>query len=112
MSLASSAAYVALIRCNSKSIASLKLAFEWHARDIGDMISTLSKILNITDVSTSYQHSQENFDQYDNRHNTKTFAPRLGLATFAPRLGLATLAPRLRRQNYLNDFDSENGDMG
>jgi hypothetical protein len=46
MSLSSSTVYVALIRRNSMSIESLKLAHEWHAGDVGDIISTLRNRLH------------------------------------------------------------------
>jgi hypothetical protein len=81
MSLSSSDAYVALMRRNSMSIESFKLALE-HAGDVGDMISTLRKRLNIIDVLTANTPGRENLDKDDDR------AFRLRLPTLPPRPGL------------------------
>lgn len=67
MSLSSSAVYVALIRRNSMSIESLKLAHEWHAGDVGDIISTLRNRLDVIDVSSTNMPGRENLHNDDHR---------------------------------------------
>ena len=67
MSLSSSAVYVALIRRNSMSIESLKLAHEWHAGDVGDIISTLRNRLDVIDVSTTNMPGRENLHNDDHQ---------------------------------------------
>jgi hypothetical protein len=67
MSMSSSAVYVALIRRNSMSIESLKLAHEWHAGDVGDIISALRNRLDVIDVSTTNMPGRDNIHNDDHQ---------------------------------------------
>lgn len=102
MSLSSSAVYVALIRRNSMSIESLKLAHEWHAGDVGDIISTLRNRLDVIDVSTTNMPGRENLHNDDHRTS------RLGLPTLTPRRGLGRRSFGAR---FSVDLGLEDGDL-
>ena len=84
------------------SIESLKLAHEWHAGDVGDIISTLRNRLDIIDVSNTNMPDRENLDNDDHR------TTRLGLPTLTPRRGLR---PRSFGARFSIDFGLEDGDL-